>query len=307
MSILGRVTATRIRERVATGLVLGGLTGSAGCAPDEATPTAGPEVLREGVDMVIVDMDHYLSRLGIRRARLLADTAEYVSENEIHLKPVELVFFDDEGREISVLIADYGVFDEVSEDMEANGNVVVLDRRDDRKLETEQIRYTKEEDRLYGDSPFVMESNGGRTIHQGDSFEADPGLDDVIMWGPGGRSEPRIDTLTVEPLDSGADATPDSLLEVDPDSPAAEAPDSLAAEAPDSLAAETPDSLAARDSTSADSTATARDTAARDTTSRDTTTVAPDSTARDMAGRDTTAHRSTTSVRRREQAGRDAG
>jgi LPS export ABC transporter protein LptC len=228
--------------------------------------------------MVIIDMDHYLTRLGVRRARLLADTAEYVSENEIHLRPVELIFFDDDGREVSVLNADFGVFNEVSEDMEATGNVVVLDRRDDRKLDTDQIRYTKEEDRLYGDSPFVMESNSGRTVTEGDAFEADPGLDNVIIDGPRGSSVPRTDTLTAEPLDSGAVATPDS--------PTAEAPDSLVV----------PDSAAA------DSTAVVRDTAGRDTTSRDTTATVPDSTARDTTARD-----STSSARRRERAGPGSG
>ncbi len=277
MSIPGLVTVAP-RGWVGAGLLLGVLAGATACSPDEAPPTAGPEVLREGVDMVIIEMDHYLTRLGVRRARLLADTAEYVSENEIHLHPVELIFFDDDGREVSVLTADFGIFDEVSEDMEATGNVVVLDRRDDRKLDTDQIRYTKEEDRLYGDSPFVMESNSGRTVTEGNSFEADPGLDNVVIEGPRGSSEPRIDTLTAEPLDSGGVATPDSA------------------------AAEALDSLAVPDSTAIDSTAVARDTAARDTTSRDTTAIVPDSTARDTTVRD-----STPSARRRERTGPESG
>lgn len=232
-------------------LFMAALVSATACAPDETPPTAGPEVLREGVDMVLIDMEHYLTRQGVRRGRLLSDTAEYLSENEIHLRPVELTFFDDEGREVSLLTADFAVFNEVSEDMEATGNVVVLDRRDDGRLETEQIRYVKQEDRLYGDRQFVYESNGGRTVMRGDSFESDPGLDRIEQTRPAGSSEPRIDTLSVEPE------------ETSPDSPPAEPPDS----------------------TFADSAEAAQDTAARDTAARDTTRVTPDSTVRDTTAR----------------------
>lgn len=275
---------TGLRARVASGLLVGVLAAATACAPDEAPPTAGPGVLRDGVDMVIIDMDHYLTRLGIRRARLLSDTAEYVSESEIHLRPVELIFFDDDGAEISVLTADYGIFYEVPEDMEATGNIVILDRRDDRRLETEQIRYSKGEDRLYGDSPFVLESNAGRTITKGDAFESDPGLDTVRIKGPRGRSERRVDSLTAEPQDSGA------------------------AEPQDSAAAEAPDSVVVQDSTAADSTAVVQDSDARDTTARDT--AARDTTVRDTTARDTTtivpdsAARDTTSRASRASAGR---
>lgn len=291
MSSRAPLTVMRLPGPAGAGVLLGILAGVTSCAPDDAPPTAGPEVLREGVDMVIVGMDHYLTRVGVRRARLLADTAEYVSENEIHLHPLELLFFDDDGREVSVLTADYGVFDEVSENMEATGNVVVLDRQDDRKLDTEHIRYIKEDDRLYGDSAFVMESNSGRTTTEGDRFEADPGLDNVVIDRPSGSSEPRVDTLTAEPLDSVTTQTPG-----------------------DSLAVEVPDSLSVPDSTAIDSATVSRDTVARDTASRDTTEIVPDSTARDTteivpdsAARDTTARDSTASARRRERTGPGSG
>lgn len=290
MSTLQSKSASELRARLAAGLLPAVLMGATACAPDEAPPTAGPEVLRDGVDMVIIDMEHYLTRLGVRRGRLLADTAEYVSENEIHLRPVELVFYDDEGREVSLLTADFGVFNEVSEDMEATGNVVVVDRRDDGRLETEQIRYTKEEDRLYGDRRFMYESNGGRTVMRGNAFESDPGLDRIVTVLPEGSSEPRIDTVTVEPLVSVADTA----------SGGEEARGSLLEAAPDSVAA-AQDSLAASESATIDSTAVVPDT-----TSRDTTAVRQDSTVRDTTVRSSGSRDSTASAGRRERAGAGA-
>ncbi|MDX1578995.1 MAG: hypothetical protein R3266_10935, partial [Gemmatimonadota bacterium] len=84
----------------------------AGCGDEGEPPTAG-EVLREGVEMVLIDMRTFVSRVGVRRARLEADTAEFMGESEIHLRPVSLTFFDELGRESSVITADFGIFYEL--------------------------------------------------------------------------------------------------------------------------------------------------------------------------------------------------
>lgn len=159
-----------------------------GCAPDEGPPVAS-EVLREGVDMVMIPMDTYLTREGIRRALLHTDTAEFVTEGEIHMRGVALTFFDVDGREASVITAESGIFYENTEDMEATGSIVVLDRREDRRLETEALRYVAAEDRLYGDRSFTMWEDGGRTELRGAAFESDPGLDSVRVRRPSGQSE----------------------------------------------------------------------------------------------------------------------
>lgn len=168
-----------------------------GCGPDDGPPVAS-EVLREGVDMVMIPMDTYLTREGIRRALLHTDTAEFVTEGEIQMRGVALTFFDVDGREASVITAESGIFYENTEDMEATGSIVVLDRREDRRLETEALRYVAAEDRLYGDRPFTMWEDGGRTELRGAAFESDPGLDSVRVRRPSGQSE-RPPTPVVPP------------------------------------------------------------------------------------------------------------
>lgn len=168
-----------------------------GCGPDDGPPVAS-EVLREGVDMVMIPMDTYLTREGIRRALLHTDTAEFVTEGEIHMRGVALTFYDVDGGEASVITAESGIFYENTEDMEATGSIVVLDRREDRRLETEALRYVAAEDRLYGDRPFTMWEDGGRTELRGAAFESDPGLDSVRVRRPSGQSE-RPPTPDVRP------------------------------------------------------------------------------------------------------------
>ena len=200
-----------------------------GCRPEDGPPVA-TEVLREGVDMVMIPMDTYLTREGIRRALLHTDTAEFVTEGEIQMRGVALTFFDVDGREASAITAESGIFYENSEDMEAFGSIVVLDRRDDRRLETEALRYVAAEDRLYGDRPFTLWEDGGRTELRGAAFESDPGLDSVRVRRPSGQSE--------RP----------------PTPPAPPPPDTVAsAPAPDSTPSDTtsrPDSMSVADSTS---------------------------------------------------------
>lgn len=185
------------------------------CSPDEEPPTAG-EVMGEGVEMLMIHMETFLTRDGIRRARLEADTAEFHEGGEVHLRPVRLVFFDEAGRESSVLTAERGIYHEPTEDMEAFGDIVVLDRREDRRLETERLRYTAQDDELRGDVPFTLTSDGGRTVMRGASFVSDPGLDSVTVLQPAGRSERRApsraaaDSAGTEDAPAAA-AAPDSV------------------------------------------------------------------------------------------------
>ena len=61
-----------IRSRNAVGLSLGALAlvvGLSACAPEEETQVSS-DILAEGVDTALEDMDLYVTREGVRRARL---------------------------------------------------------------------------------------------------------------------------------------------------------------------------------------------------------------------------------------------
>lgn len=174
--------------RVATfALAIAAAVPLAGCHPEDDTPVA-LEILPEGVDMAMLGMDVNMTREGVRRVRLMADTAQFRSDGEWFLQRMQMTFYDLEGREISVVTADAGTYQENTDDMEAEGSVVVLDRREDQRLETTQLRYVAEEDRLYGDEPFVLYKDNGRTEVRGSSFESDPGMSEVVTYNSSGQS-----------------------------------------------------------------------------------------------------------------------
>jgi LPS export ABC transporter protein LptC len=176
-------------RRVATlALAIAAIVPLAGCRPEDDTPVA-LEILPEGVDMALLGMDVNMTREGVRRVRLMADTAQFRSDGEWLLRRMQMTFYDLEGQEISIVTADAGTYQENTDDMEAEGSVVVLDRREDQRLETTQLRYVKEEDRLYGDEPFVLYKDDGRTEIRGSSFESDPGMSEVVTYNSSGQSE----------------------------------------------------------------------------------------------------------------------
>lgn len=205
------------------------------CQPEDNPPVAS-EVLREGVDMAMTQMRTWVTREGVRRARLEADTAEFMGETEIHMRPVSLTFFDPEGREMSVVTADFGIFYEQTEDMHAEGSIVVLDRRDDQRLETERLRYVSAEDRLYGDVDFVLYSDGGETELRGRSFESDPGLDSVRVVTPSGQTERGVEPgAGAEPPPAATDTVgPEAASDTAPSAPGA-SPDSAGEAGPDTV------------------------------------------------------------------------
>ena len=211
------------------------------CRPDEGGETAGPALLEMQADQVIVGMDYTITRDGLRRGRLLADTAYFFDgQSEIQLRGVNATFFDADGREISTLTSRQGVFHTETEDMEATGQVIVHDLRDNQRLETEPLNYAAAEELISTDAEFVLYQ--GSTTFRGTGFTSDPGMDQTIMNQPSGVSAGVRQPLASrpEPAQAGsdtADTALDSLVE-DAGAPADSASvpaDSGGVAAPDSL------------------------------------------------------------------------
>lgn len=164
------------------------LATAAACGGEAPVETAGPEILGLGADQVLVDMEHFMTREGLRRAHLVADTAYFLRDDtRVRIVPVELTFYDTEGLVASELTAREGLYDLETNDMEAMGDVVVVDLREDQRLLTEELEYVAAEDRLRSDREFVLYR--GETVLRGTGFVADPALDTVRVLRPAGRAE----------------------------------------------------------------------------------------------------------------------
>lgn len=146
------------------------------CSSEEPPPTIGLELIEQGADQVMVTVHHFMTREGVRRAALRADTA-YVMDDEstIELRQVHLVFYDATGGEESVLTAETGSYHMQSGDMSAAGSVLVVQSDGSQRLETEQLAYDAAADKLRGEEPFVF-TEKSRVI-RGDAFVSDPSLE----------------------------------------------------------------------------------------------------------------------------------
>jgi len=139
-------------------------------------------------DQVIIGMDYTITSDGLRRGRLLADTAYYFDgQAEIQLRKVFATFYDADGGELSRLESKAGIFYTETEDMQATGHVVVIDLREDQRLTTESLIYSAKADMISTDSDFVLQQ--GNTTFRGTGFSSDPSLNRTRMNQPSGVSQ----------------------------------------------------------------------------------------------------------------------
>lgn len=228
----------------------------AACGRDDAAPTAN-RLLPEGVAMAQTEMRTVVTREGVRRATVEGDTAEWRGEHEVHLRPMRILFYDVNGNPSSDVTSAYGIYDELTGDLEAEGDVVAEDRVDGQRLETERMRYVNADGRLYGPVSFRLSRAVGSMLIEGSAFESDPALDSIIVLDPEGETRPRLITTTdpepAEEVDAGAEAVDAGASEeggaagaapeaaVAQELPAAGDAEEGAAAADSAAAAETPD------------------------------------------------------------------
>ena len=279
----------------------------AACGRDDAAPAAN-RLLPEGVAMAQTEMRTVVTREGVRRATVEGDTAEWRGEHEVHLRPMRILFYDVNGNPSSHVTSAYGIYDELTGDLEADGDVVAEDRVDGQRLETERMRYVNADGRLYGPVSFRLSRAVGSMLIEGSAFESDPGLDSIIVLNPEGETRPRLITTTdpepAEDVDAGAEAVDAGVSEeggaagAAPEAAVAQEPpaagDAEGGAAADSAAAvDTPDAGAREEGAVAeDSAAVPADSAVAPP---DSTVVPPDST---VAPPDTAAAPPDTTARR---------
>lgn len=174
-------------KRLVTVLVVGILLAS--CGEEGQVEVAGPELLELGANQVMVDVETFVTREGVKKAYLLADTAFFLEgESGVNFRSVRVDFFGEEGATTSRLTARRGWYEMQSGDMRSSGDVVVVDSASDRRLETPRLEYRARTDELRGDTTFVLYR--GDEVIRGESFVTDPTLSDIRTTGPSGESRP---------------------------------------------------------------------------------------------------------------------
>jgi len=87
-------------------------------------------------------------------------------------------FFDEEGEHTAQLTAQSGTMDETTKDVKAVGGVVVISDQGD-TLRTDLLRWSNEQEKIYGDGPVEIATEDAS--EKGVGFEASPDLESWTM------------------------------------------------------------------------------------------------------------------------------
>jgi len=154
------------------------------CRDDAVRPTT-TATAADSADQILEGMDFNMTTDGVRRTRVLADTAYVYELTQIaRLKNVKVTFYDASGLERSTVTSDSGMYQTRDGSMEAWGNVVGT-TPDGKRLQTEQLRYDARAHEISSTKPFVFTKPGQPGQHlEGNGFTSDPEFANVRARQP---------------------------------------------------------------------------------------------------------------------------
>jgi LPS export ABC transporter protein LptC len=156
------------------------------CEEPTRAPVAPAELLELGADNVYYGMVSYLTTSGVREGRIEADTAyAFADSGVVRMRGMELVLYEEDGRARATITAERGELDESSDRMVARGDVVLLVHGDGRRIESPELHYDPNRDRIWSDSATVQTLSGGR-VTRGTAFESDLEFRNIRIQNPRG-------------------------------------------------------------------------------------------------------------------------
>lgn len=176
--------------RIRLGAVILGVLAAVACRDDGVRPNT-TATAADSADQILESMDFNLTTDGIRRTRVLADTAYlYESTQLARLKAVKVTFYDANGIERSTVVGDSGLYQMRDGSMEAWGHVVGT-TPDGKKLQCDQLRYDARKHEISSTTPFIFDKPGEPGQHlTGNGFVSDPEFANVRATQPKGREVP---------------------------------------------------------------------------------------------------------------------
>lgn len=169
-------------------LLLAGAAFSVAACKDDAVRPTMTVVAGDSADQVLEGMEHVITTDGIRRTRVVADTAYIYEATQLaRLKKVTVSFFDPGGLETSTVTSDSGLYYMREGSMEAWGHVVGT-TPDGKKLRTEQLKYDARTQKISSTTAFVFDKPLQHL--EGNGFTSDPDFANVTAGQPKGRELP---------------------------------------------------------------------------------------------------------------------
>lgn len=158
--------------RRALPLLAAALVGVAACESPPEVPVAAEGFMAIGADALIFGMENYLTADGVRSGVVRADSAYQFNDSSVnHLFGVDMTLFDDDGRPRAHLTAESGVLQQRTEEMVARGNVVLRVQEQGVVVETSELFYDPQGERIWSDSVSTLRRNG--QTQRGTCFQSD--------------------------------------------------------------------------------------------------------------------------------------
>ncbi|MDH3270894.1 MAG: LPS export ABC transporter periplasmic protein LptC [Gemmatimonadota bacterium] len=152
---------------------------AAACGEDLNTPVAGNELQSMEADYVAFGMASFVTANGVREGRVEADTAYVFEETGLaNLHQMEIVFYDETGRERATVTGVSGEWNRNTDRMVARGDVVLFVHADSSTIESAEIFYDPALDRVWSDSTTTRIMKDG-TVTSGTAFESDMTFENI--------------------------------------------------------------------------------------------------------------------------------
>jgi len=154
----------------------------AACGEDGAETGGAPSVFSDGADQVMFGVEHYMTLDGIRRGKMVADTAyTYEDASIVDFRQLQINFFDDAGNDRGTLTSDSGKYNSESGDMTVYGDVVLNGRMQGNaraRLETDSLAYLASSNQLTTEASWILTHEDG-TVERGVGLVTDPALENI--------------------------------------------------------------------------------------------------------------------------------
>jgi LPS export ABC transporter protein LptC len=137
-----------------------------------STPIASPELLETGADVVIFNLESVITVEGVKEGEVFGDTAFFFNDSTFYmLRNPTLVLFDELGAQRARVVAERGTMNMNTDALTAQGNVVLTVNEGNRRVESPELNYEPNGDRIWSDSFTTMYEAG--VVIEGMGFSSD--------------------------------------------------------------------------------------------------------------------------------------
>ncbi len=166
--------------RVGLASLFSGVLLLGGCGSQDETPVVSPDLLEMDADGVMYGMRSVIAVEGVREGMVRADTAYFYEDSaNVELRQLSLTVYTEGGLERALVTAEQGWLNLDTNQMVARGNAVLTVRAENRIIESAELHYDPNEDRIWSDSATVQRYEG--TVSEGSSFESNLDFTNVLI------------------------------------------------------------------------------------------------------------------------------